>query len=234
MIAKGRSTRLPDAALHAIWLCTLIGLIGCRGNKSAKPPVHLQLNMDFQKRIEGQEESHFFKDGRGMRPAVANTVAVGSLVGDSKLQYGTVKRQTLAHSSADQRGVRIETEQGVKFFVETLPLSLDRKLLSRGKERYDIYCSMCHGALGDGDSILKTRNIAVQPTSYFDERVMSMPVGYYFHVITHGVRNMPAYGYQIPTADRWAIVAYMRALQISGSATLSDIPRDIAAKQGWR
>jgi len=202
-----------------------IGICGCRGNKSAKPPVHLQLNMDFQKRIEAQEESTFFQDGRGMRPAVANTVAVGSLVDDERLAYGT---------TTSGSGIRIETEQGTKHFVDALPMPLTRDLLDRGQERYGIYCSMCHGTLGDGDSILKKRNIAVQPTSYFDARVMSMPDGYYFHVITHGVRNMPAYGYQIPVTDRWAIVSYMRALQLAGSATRRDIPDSIVKKEGWR
>jgi len=181
--------------------------------------------MDFQKRIEAQEESHFFQDGRGMRPQVAGTVAVGTSITNQSRTSGT--------TTAEQ-GVRVETEQGVKFFVDAIPIGLDRSLLNRGKERYQIYCSMCHGTLGDGDSMLKRRNIAVQPTSYFDARVMSMPVGYYFHLITHGVRNMPAYGYQIPVNDRWAIVAYVRALQLAGSAKLADIPGDVAAKKGWR
>jgi mono/diheme cytochrome c family protein len=100
------------------------------------------------------------------------------------------------------------------------------ELLKRGQERFNIFCSPCHGRLGDGKGIVVERGYSPPPTFHSD-RVRSFPDGHIFDVITNGIRNMPPYGPQIPASDRWAIVAYFRALQRSQNATVNDIPVEL-------
>ena len=185
--------------------------IGCRGNKSPDPPVHLQQNMDFQRRYEAQEQNDFFADHREMRQPVEHTIARGEFRGNRHFRTGKI---------------------GGKF-AETPPMRITTQILKRGQDRYGIYCVVCHGGTGDGQSMLMTRKMAVAPPSYTEERLLKEPLGYFFDVISNGVRNMPAYGAQIPTADRWAIAAYVRALQVAGSASIAHVPKSIATQKGW-
>jgi len=187
-----------------------IGAASCRGQRSEETPIHLNPNMDNQKYVEAQEPSPFFADGRGMRPEVPGTIPVGGLREDDHLYRGIV-----AGSPAWD-----------------LPVKLDEGLLRRGRERYDIYCSPCHDGAGTGDGIVVKRGM-LQPPSFHDERIRAMRVGEIYGVVTNGVRNMPSYAAQIPAEDRWAIVAYVRALQLSRKAKLSDVPEDVAASKGW-
>ena len=115
-----------------------------------------------------------------------------------------------------------------------MPISLG--FVERGQERYDIYCAVCHGKTGVGNGIVIKRNAGMlQPPSFHDERIVQMPEGQIYDAIINGVRgNMPSYAYAIPVEDRWAIVAYIRALQLSRSATLDQVPSDIAAEKGWK
>ncbi len=188
-----------------------LALTGCRGNKSQNPPIHLQQNMDFQKKFEAQEENPFFKNGRAMRPQIKGTIALGELR-ESKLLY-----EGLLAGKPSPR----------------VPLRLNKQLLERGQKRYTVYCSRCHGMAGDGKGILRTRNITVPPTSYMEPRLRSEPVGHFYRVIKYGIRNMPSLAAQIPVRDRWAIAAYVRVLQIAGGATLDQIPSNIARSRGW-
>lgn len=198
-----------DAAL--LLLAVTAAMTACRGNKSPNPPIHLQQNMDFQKRFEMQEENPFFKDGRAMRPQPKHTIAVGELR-ERKLFY---------------RGLL-----GDKVSAR-LPLRLNGRLLARGQERFGIYCARCHGLAGDGKGIMSKRNIKVPPTSYLEPRLLAQPVGHFFQVISQGIRNMPSLAAQIPVRDRWAIAAYVRALQIAGAASLDQVPAAKAREKGW-
>lgn len=199
---------MPAAALLALAL-----LAGCRGDVSSETPVHPNPNMDQQSRFDPQEPNPMFADGRAMRPPVAGAVAVGSLQEDDHYYRGKV-----AGANAD-----------------TLPeqVVLDEKLLARGQERYDIYCAVCHGRTGAGDGIVTERGM-LKPPSYYEDRVKAFPIGELFDVISNGVRNMSGYRAQIPVEDRWAIAAYVRALQLSGSASIEDVPADFAAQKGWK
>ncbi|MEJ2054516.1 MAG: cytochrome c, partial [Calditrichaceae bacterium] len=105
------------------------------------------------------------------------------------------------------------------------PLEINMQLLKRGQERFNIYCSPCHSRVGDGQGIVVKRGF-LPPPSFHQDMMREKPDGHYFDVITHGLRNMPSYRHQIPVKDRWAIVAYIRALQRSQHAGLSDIPAD--------
>lgn len=200
-------------------LATSLLLAACQGDFSSEPPVHLNQNMDQQNRFEGQEESSLFEDGRAMRSHVAGTVAVGTLRADPRM-----------HAGKDAQGA----------FVKALPpeapegekLTLNKELLERGRQRYDIFCGPCHDAQGAGKGIVVERGM-MQPPSFHDERVLAMPIGQIYDVITNGARNMQPYRAQVRLRDRWAIAAYVRALQMSRRAPLSDVPADRAGSQRW-
>lgn len=200
-------------------LCAVVTLVGCEGDTFDKPPIHLQQNMDFQKRFEAQEANPFFDDGRAMRPYVENTVAVGHLRTDEHLYAGKVDgewAETLP--GKDEHGA---------------PIELDPAFLERGQERFGIFCSPCHGFTGIGNGLAVQRGM-IKPTSLYDERLQGMGVGYFFHVITNGKNNMMPYRAQVPVRDRWAIAAYVRVLQRSRAATLDQVPEAEAAARGWR
>jgi hypothetical protein len=185
---------------------TLIVSACYRGHPSDKPPIHLNPNMDTQDKYKPQSESRFFPDGATMRRPVPGTVARGELREDSRYYFG-------------------KDEQGN--YLTTLPVSLTHELLERGRERYNIYCAPCHGLTGAGNGIITKYNYPIPPPSFHQERLRTMPDGQLFDTITNGIRNMPSYKHQIPVRDRWAIVSYVRALQRSQNATLSDVPETI-------
>lgn len=152
--------------------------------------------MQDQPRYEPLEASTFFPDGRSARPPVANTVARGQL--------------------ADQD--LIPDAKSARF-----PLPLTPALLDRGAERYDIYCAPCHDRVGTGDGVVVRRGYRRPPSLHVD-RLRQAPVGQLFAVVSDGFGAMPGYAAQVPVRDRWAILAYLRALQRSQHATLADVP----------
>jgi mono/diheme cytochrome c family protein len=154
-------------------------------------------------RYEPLEQSAFFTDGRSQRPLVANTVARGYLREDEHLYGGKVNGQ----------------------LATTFPLPVNDALMLRGQERYNVFCSPCHGRTGLGDGMVVRRGYRA-PTSFHDARLRQAPPGYIFDVVTHGFGAMPDYATQIPVADRWAIAAYIKALQLSQNATVNDVPAD--------
>lgn len=184
--------------------------MGCRGTRSDDAPVHLNRNMDFQDRYDPHDENTFFSDNRAMRMPVPGTVARGTLRDDSPFYGG-------------------RTEAGA--YLETMPVPTTRELVLRGQERYNIFCSPCHGRVGDGDGIITTGGYGYTPAPNFhDERLREVEDGYLFDVITRGVRTMPPYAHQVPVADRWAIVSYIRALQRSQYAQEEDVPPSVRAE----
>lgn len=194
------------SAIKLILLAALV-LGGCRGMDSDEPPIHLNLNMDYQERFDPQEANPFFADNRSMRPLVPGTVARGTL------------REDVAFFEGRTAGGG---------FVGRMPVPTTRELLERGQERYNIYCAVCHGEAGDGQGIISTGGYGYTPaTSYHDDRLRQAPDGYLYDVISNGVRTMPPYGHQVQPADRWAIVAYIRALQRSQYASAEDVPADV-------
>ena len=118
-------------------------------------------------------------------------------------------------------------------YVDTFPFPVTREVLARGRERFTIYCSVCHGPLGTGDGVVVERGFTA-PQTFHSDRLRSAPVGYFFDVITHGFGSMPDYAEQVTPHDRWAIIAYLRALQLSQHAMLAQLPetiRQVAEKQ---
>ena len=177
---------------------------GCRGTISEEPPIHINPNMDFQEKFEPQEVNLFFDDHRSMRPPVAGTISRGSLKEDVALYTGR-----------DAAGA----------FVASSPVTVDAAFMERGRERYEIFCAVCHGSAGDGQGVIMTGNYGyVQAPDFHVEAIRAQPDGYFFDAITTGIRTMPSYAPQIPVDDRWAIVVYVRALQRSQYAPVADVP----------
>jgi mono/diheme cytochrome c family protein len=167
-------------------------------------------DMTKQPKYRPQRMNTAFADARADRRPVEGTVAQGDAMTDDRVSLGR--------------------ENGA--WVTAFPVPVTESLMHRGHERYGIYCSPCHGLAGDGDGMVAKRADKLQegtwvpPSSLHDARLRAMPIGQLFNTITNGVRNMPPYGAQIPVADRWAILAYVRALQLSRNAPLDDVPSD--------
>jgi hypothetical protein len=160
-----------------------------------------RLDMHLQPKYKPLDPSTFFDDGRSARPAVPGTVARGHLRIDEHLYAGKVN--------------------GV--LEDTFPFPITRDVLDRGRERYNIYCSPCHDYTGSGRGMIVQRGFPAPP-SYHIERLRNAPVGHFFDVITNGYGAMYSYASRVSPDDRWAIVAYIRALQLSQRASLADVP----------
>ena len=171
--------------------------------------VHIFFDMDFQPKFKPQTVNPLFADGRAMRPPVQGSVARGESYVDTHMYEGVVDGQ----------------------WATALPASmkLDQATLERGQQRFNIYCTPCHGQLGDGNGMVVQRGLR-QAASYHQERLRAEKAGYFFDVITNGFGVMQGYAEQIPVRDRWLIVAYVRALQLSQHATVDDVPADKRAE----
>ena len=160
-----------------------------------------------QDHIKPLAENDFFKDGSGARPIPAHTVARGHLNEDERFFKGMI-------------GDRL---------VVAAPVAVTPALLARGRERFDIYCAVCHGRTGAGDGMVVQRGFP-KPPSLHEERLRAAPAGHFFDVITQGYGVMYSYAARVEPADRWAIVAYIRALQLSQHATPDEVPPAERAK----
>jgi mono/diheme cytochrome c family protein len=166
-------------------------------------------DMHNQPKVKPLRASAFFPDGRSARPLVPGTVDRSEVNEDPAYLTGLQNLQP----------------------VLTLPFPVTRAVLERGRERFNIYCMPCHGELGDGNGMVAQRGY-LHPPSFHDERLWQAPAGHFFDVITNGLGGMPDYSQQIPVDDRWKIVAYIRALQLSQHAAPADVPADIRGKLG--
>jgi len=158
-------------------------------------------DMHDQPRFKPLAKSDFYADLRSARPPVEGTVARGQLHEDTYFYTGKV-----GNNPGDY-----------------MPFAVTDEVMARGRERFNIYCSPCHSKLGDGNGMIVQRGFRAPP-SYHTERLRKAPLGYFFDVMTDGFGAMPDYASQIPPRDRWCIVAYIRALQLSQNATSADVP----------
>lgn len=197
--------------LAALALVPLALIARARVTTSPRPRIHLILDMSKQPKFKTQTANPLFADARAMRPEVPGTVARGELHEENAYFEGR-----------DAAG-----------WVTVIPMPVTEQLVRRGQERYDIYCEPCHGLAGYGDGQVAKRADQLQegtwtpPSSYHTDLVRGRPVGHLFNTITNGIRNMPSYGAQIPVSDRWAIAAYVRALQLSQDANVNDVPPEL-------
>ena len=171
------------------------------------PGCELRQAMYDQPRYEALEASPFFEDGLSARAPIEGTVARGQLQLDDHYYRGTVNGE----------------------IATKMPIAVTRKVLERGKQRYDIFCAPCHDRTGTGNGMIVKRGLK-QPPSYHEERLREAPIGYFFDVMTNGFGSMYSYSSRIPVDDRWAIAAYVRALQYSQSASFDELPPEDKAQ----
>jgi mono/diheme cytochrome c family protein len=168
-----------------------------------------RLDMRDQPRVDPLAQSTFFADQASARPRVPDTVARGQLDLDEHLYTGRINGE----------------------FAPTFPFTVTQTTLERGQERYTIFCAPCHGLTGDGKGVV-TQYGMPEPPSLHSADLRDQPPGYFFDIITAGTRVMPSYAARIPPGDRWAIIAYIRALQLSQNANSSQVPADALTKLG--
>lgn len=192
-------------------VASAVGVGGCRGDISEKPPVHLLHALDdmaYQKKYFPEGVSAFFKDGAAMRKPVEGTVSQLPLKEENPAFYEGIDAAT------------------GKPLVQA-PIAVDERVLRRGEERFGIYCAPCHGKAGDGHGIVAKHGFMPPPSDLTIDHARAMADGEIFQAISHGIRNMPSYGLQVPEADRWAIVTWVRVLERSQHGTLADVPADL-------
>jgi len=167
--------------------------------------------------------SRFFDNRMSARDLVPGTVARGDLQGEPELATG-IRGEAYAAEGIGLPVARTDLDQ--KPYVKEFPFPVTEAVLARGRQRYNIYCIVCHGPLGYGDGIVVQRGFT-QPPSYHTERLREAPPGYFVDVIARGYGSMPDYATHVPPADRWAIAAYLRALQFSQHAPLDELPEAV-------
>jgi len=233
----------------APWMLILFALSAlllgaCRGSVKRDAPIHLNWNMDQQRRFDAQEPARLnsdpvldpaekrenpfaalFPDGRSARSYVDGTVVADDPIGAENPCALDFDNPQLCTGKVDGA------------FSDTLPMEVSMALLERGKDRFEIYCTPCHDEAGTGNGRIKmTGRWPAEwppPPSFHDDRLRKMPVGQIYDIVRNGVRNMPAYGAQVPLNDRWAIAAYVRTLQNSYNADLAQVPAEVAQAKGW-
>lgn len=207
-VAEDRVTsdKLPRALVYGLIVVTTAAFVPfaffamSRESRSRDPRIHAIGDMDWQPKYKAQRVNTFFADDRAAREPVAGTVPVGELDLDDHFHRGKDANGAWARTFPDQ-------------------VAIDDATMKRGEQRYNIYCTPCHGLTGAGDGMVAKRADAlaegtwIPPTNVKQDHLRQQPVGQLFNTITHGIRNMPPYGHQIAPADRWAILLYVRALQ---------------------
>jgi hypothetical protein len=219
---------MPKGLIYALLVLVILAMIPpaliarTRAVKNDKRRIHVILDMDKQGKFAAQDANAAFADGRAMRPLVEGTFA---------------REDALQADDHYARGV-IQGQDGKPGWATTYParFKVDMAFLKRGQERFNVFCRPCHGYGGYGNGIVSERAMQlmssaegkgttwVQPKNIHEPQIRDQPPGQIFNSITHGIRNMAGYQSQIPVDDRWAIVAYVKALQLSQHASIDDVP----------
>ena len=191
-------------------LCTVmvVAIAGRRGSISRRPPIELFPDMNRQPKLRPQVPNAFFADGRSSRPPIPGTIAREDRYEDLPVNTGRVT--------------------GTTNFVETIPVEVTAKLIARGQQRFNINCSPCHGEQGDGNGVVKKLGLATVANLH-DKRIVELPDGEIFNTITYGKNTMGPYGANVTIDDRWAVIAYVRALQLSRLGSIDDVPESMRA-----
>jgi mono/diheme cytochrome c family protein len=203
---------LIGAALGA----AVVGIAGLQGGLSRKPPMELFPDMVRQAKLRPMVPDPFFTNGVSSQLPPSGTIARSEPI-------QTVNGPVYTFEDSPVNTGRVA---GTTNFVETNPLPVTGELLQRGHERFDIYCAPCHGKLGDGNGITKKLGLMPAVANLHDQRIVVMADGEIFNTVTHGKNTMGAYGPLIPTEDRWAVIAYLRALQLSWLGSTNDLPAE--------
>jgi len=218
-------------AIFALLVVMVVAWAGFRGQKFQDPPIELFPDMDRQPKVKAQVPSNFFENDLAARKPVDGTVPLGyampqhaEIDGSSgtgaspytHIQFGSLSTYENTGMIGDSWGTG-------------LPMEITPELMARGKERYSIYCAVCHGATGGGNGVASKYNWPVI-ANLLEERIVDMADGEIFNTISHGKNQMYGYGASIPVPDRWAIILYIRALQTASNAPVSVVPESELAK----
>ncbi len=204
----------------AIWIFVIVAtvsILGVRSKKFSETPVWVFPDMDIQARFEPQGKNEFFANGMDDRPVVPGTVMRGygweeKEVFSSEYEWDVAKNPAM-YSGKDANGE----------WYKGFPVEVSPELIAQGQAKYQIFCLPCHGQTGDGNGITKKYGMAATP-SYHDDRIRQMAEGEIFNTITHGKNLMGPYGPVLNPEERWAVISYVRALQLAGNATVEDVP----------
>ncbi|MFV0415899.1 MAG: c-type cytochrome [Chthoniobacterales bacterium] len=217
--------------LLTLSIIAVVSIAGFRGQHFKRPPIEIFPDMDWQPKVKAQAPSDFFADGRGNRAPVEGTVPLGyssplkdpvtgEVVTDDSPYYNIKFTASDDYVNTGKLGDQWGTG---------IPVKVDRAFMARGKQRYEISCRMCHGAVADGKGVVKEYGYATI-ADLQASRIRDMADGEIFNTITHGKSTMSGYGANIQVPDRWAIIAYLRALQLAQGATTADVPAEDLAE----
>jgi len=189
--------------LFVLSALAVVGIAGFRGSTSRREPIEIFPDMVRQPKLRPQNTDVFFEDGKSSRTPIAGTIARGDHYQDLPVNTGRIP--------------------GTTNFIDAIPVDVTEKLMARGQQRFTINCSPCHGAQADGNGITKKYGM-VTVANLHDRRIVELKDGEIFNTITYGKGLMGPYGPNVTVEDRWAIIAYLRALQLSQLGTVDDVP----------
>jgi mono/diheme cytochrome c family protein len=199
-----------------------VAVLGFRGEKTTNEPWEIFPDMVRQMKVRAQAPLNFFADGRGPRMPINGTVPIGYEMPKPETSAPAVESQAMPHGFSVGTDYMDTGKMGNNWGTG-IPVPVTPELIERGRQRFNITCAMCHGATATGNGITKSFGLATVVTLQ-DDRIRKMADGEIFNTITNGKNTMMAYGSTIMVADRWAIIAYLRALQRSQGATVADVP----------
>jgi Cytochrome C oxidase, cbb3-type, subunit III len=206
-------------AIFVLAVAVVVGILGFRGTHFRKPPLYIFPDMEFQLKLRPQKENSFFTNGITSQLHIPGTIARSTPL------------QSANGPVYPYEDVPINTGHvtGTTNFIETNPMPITAELLKRGQQRFTINCTPCHGATGEGKGITQKIGAMAVVANLHDKRIVELPDGELFFVITNGRNLMGAYGANVTVQDRWAIIAYLRALQLSRLGAVDDLPQELRA-----
>jgi len=216
--------------IFVLAVIAMVSLAGFRGTHSAKAPLEIFVDMVRNPRYDPQHESDFYADRRAARPPVPGTVPLGYGVPNAFLSTGANNNKLDQEPGAFSNSPDYyNTGKMGAVYGDGIPLKVDRALLDRGRERFNINCAVCHGPMGMGNGITSQYGL-VGIANFHDPRIRTQPDGEIFNTITSGNKTMGAYGSNVSVEDRWAIVSYIRALERGDGASVNNLPADLSAQ----
>jgi hypothetical protein len=206
-------------AIFVLAVAVVVGILGFRGTHSRKPPLYIFPDMEFQLKLRPQKENGFFTNGLTSQLHIPGTIARSTPLQTAK---GPVY-------PFEDSPINTGHVTGTTNFIETNPMPITAELLKRGQQRFTINCTPCHGATGEGKGITQKIGAMAVVANLHDKRIVELPDGELFFVITNGRNLMGAYGPNVTVEDRWAVIAYLRALQLSRLGAIDDLPQELRA-----
>lgn len=206
-------------AIFILAVAVVVGILGFRGTHFRKPPLYIFPDMEFQLKLRPQKENGFFTNGLTSQLHIP----------------GTISRSTPLQSANgpvypyEDSPVNTGRITGTTNFIENNPMPITESLLKRGQQRFTINCTPCHGATGEGKGITQKIGAMAVVANLHDKRIVELPDGEIFYVITNGRNLMGSYGANVTVEDRWAIIAYLRAIQLSRLGKVDDLPQELQA-----